>query len=176
MIITLTGFMLSGKSSYGIEAAKQMGWDFLDLDDEIVKSSKYNSVVEIFENEGETYFRNLETQVLENVLNIKENTIVALGGGIVESEKNRHLILKNSFCIWLLSSLDNSVYSPRFKDMLAKRPILQGKTRKDIEELYNHRLLLYREIANQTIFNDGLTDEDIINEIISIINSVYLHS
>ncbi|MBQ7221972.1 MAG: hypothetical protein IJS02_00700 [Bacteroidales bacterium] len=176
MIITITGFMLCGKSSYGKDAAGRAGIKFVDLDKEIVKCSGLSSVKEIFEKKGENSFREMETAMLKQILNSEEDFVLALGGGVVEKEENRQLIMDKSFCIWILSSLDNSVYSPRFVSYLAERPLLQKMSKQEVEELYEHRLPLYRDIANQTIFTDGLIDEDIIDDLASVISSVCHHS
>ncbi len=99
MNITLIGMMGAGKSSVGRLLASRTGFNFTDTDELIVKQEG-KSVNQIFEENGEQYFRMLETQVLQNVLNA-QNQVISTGGGIVKFQKNIDLLKSNSTLIYL---------------------------------------------------------------------------
>ena len=91
-LVALAGFMGSGKSSVGAASARLLGWRFLDLDDEIVKSAGM-AIPEFFERHGEREFRRREVEVLRAVLSRPEHgggedgLVVALGGGTLQDSE-----------------------------------------------------------------------------------------
>ena len=85
--IVLIGFSYTGKTKVGVEVAKKLGWKFVDIDDEIVRISG-KSVAEIFSQDGEARFRDLESKVLERVCQ-GINLVIATGGGAILSAANR---------------------------------------------------------------------------------------
>jgi len=91
--VFLVGFMGSGKSSVGRELARQLDWDFVDLDTRI-ESRERQTVPEIFRERGETGFRLAETDALRDLLaeSGQPNRVVALGGGAFVQERNRELL------------------------------------------------------------------------------------
>ncbi|MBR6424318.1 MAG: shikimate kinase, partial [Bacteroidales bacterium] len=99
MIVALTGFMASGKTTFGRAAAALIGWRFVDLDEVI--AARYGTPAEIFASQGEAAFRNIESQVLVETLSSKEDTVLALGGGTVLRPENLQLIKENATLIWL---------------------------------------------------------------------------
>jgi len=138
-IIFLTGFMGCGKTFLGKQIASQLNLPFYDLDSEIEKSTGL-FIENIFQEFGEKYFRNLETEIL---LNWKKSGIIATGGGIVENDNNRHF-LKNQKTIWLNPSFDEI-----FKRISnSKRPLVQKLSKKELFELWQKRLPFYKECCN----------------------------
>ena len=87
MNIFLVGPMGSGKSSLGKKLAKSLDKKFIDTDKEIEKKES-KTISEIFENNGETYFREKEKELLLNIPN-SLNMVIATGGGIVTDQENR---------------------------------------------------------------------------------------
>ena len=102
MLIALTGFMGSGKTSVGRLVADALGCPFLDLDDIIVKKAG-RSIPEIFRADGEKGFRRLEKDALEKtVAKYAENTaVLALGGGTVTVSGAVKLLQEKTLCIYL---------------------------------------------------------------------------
>lgn len=101
--IYLVGFMGSGKSTVGRELARQMGWSFFDLDDEIEAAGKM-TISEIFETLGEEEFRRIESAALGRHVEWIEQgrpAVVALGGGAFVAEANRRRLLSNGVVVWL---------------------------------------------------------------------------
>ena len=99
MIVALTGFMASGKTTFGRAAAERLGWDFVDLDALI--ATRYGTPAEIFAAGGEGRFREIESQLLDEALAADGHTVLALGGGTVLREENLRRIKAGAVIIWL---------------------------------------------------------------------------
>lgn len=113
--------MTSGKSTIGPILANVLGWDFFDLDDEIVKREG-QEIVEIFKDKGADYFRTVETEMLTEFSN-KSDRVISLGGGSIASDKNLKLIKKSGLLIYLkvqpdilYKRLKNKIDRPLFRD------------------------------------------------------------
>jgi shikimate kinase len=87
----LIGFMGAGKSTVGAELARQLNWPFVDLDDRIAASAGV-TVAQIFSRDGESSFRAAESRHLQAALELPRPLVLAVGGGIVESQENRALL------------------------------------------------------------------------------------
>ncbi len=101
--IYLVGFMGSGKSTIGRALADELGWSFIDLDEEIEKRES-TTIVEIFDQRGEEHFRSIEAEVLyERVRNVQSGRpqVISLGGGAFLSDDNFELVSNNGVTIWL---------------------------------------------------------------------------
>jgi shikimate kinase len=101
--IYLTGFMASGKTTIGRALADELGWMFVDLDEDIEKRAGM-PVSEIFDRCGEAAFRELESKLLrERVKQIEYGRphVIALGGGTFLSDDNFELISNNGITLWL---------------------------------------------------------------------------
>lgn len=101
--IFLVGFMGSGKSTIGRLLAEELGWTFADLDEDIEEQQSVR-IAEIFEQQGETRFRAVETAALEARVKQVRNSrplVVALGGGAFVQPQNVELIAPNGVSIWL---------------------------------------------------------------------------
>ena len=161
MLITLTGFMGSGKTTVGRIVADALGCPFLDLDEVIVKKAG-RSIPAIFEADGEKGFRCLEKQALEQtVAKYAESTaILALGGGTVTVPGAIGLLQGKTLCIYLQA------------DVETLRSNLEGRTEgrplagEGWEERLAARLPLYEKAAHITIDTIGLSPEEIADEII----------
>jgi shikimate kinase len=105
--------MASGKSTIGPILANTLGWNFFDLD-KLVEKEAGKSIKRIFEEEGEEYFRKLETQTLRKT-NELENYIIALGGGTIASDINLEIIKSSGYLIYLESSPEETYKRLRFK-------------------------------------------------------------
>lgn len=133
-LIFLVGMMGCGKSSIGRELARLLKLDFVDLDDEIKKATG-KEINQIFEEEGEAFFRKKETEYLK-MLCEKERLIISTGGGIVLDPFNVEQMRSHGCVVYLGAS----------KQTLIKR--VQGTT---------HRPLLRHENWEKTLSN--LVDE-----------------
>lgn len=115
----LTGFMASGKSTIGPILANTLGWNFYDLDEEIVQREGIK-ITEIFNEKGENYFRKRETEVLKEISQ-GERIIISLGGGTLLINENRKIIKSRGKLVYLKSSPETAYNRLRFK---RDRPVL----------------------------------------------------
>ena len=100
----LIGMPGAGKTLLGKEIADRMGREFVDIDDMIVEHEGM-SIPEIFEKKGESYFRKVETEILEQAC-VKTGLVIATGGGIVKKKLNYNIIKQNGVVIWIKRDLD----------------------------------------------------------------------
>lgn len=100
----LIGMPGAGKTLLGKEIADRMGREFVDIDDMIVEHEGM-SIPEIFEKKGESYFRKVETEMLERAC-VKTGLVIATGGGIVKKKLNYNIIKQNGVVIWIKRDLD----------------------------------------------------------------------
>ncbi len=99
MRILLTGFMGAGKTSVGRRLAANLGWPFIDLDEEIEKLAG-ESVREIFEHAGEGRFRELEARVFVESIR-PDPVVVATGGGTLTFPRNLAAARSAALVVWL---------------------------------------------------------------------------
>ena len=165
MNISLIGMMGSGKTCIGELLAKLLNMSFVDTDEQIIKSEK-TSINQIFAQKGETYFREIETATLKNVLNFN-NQIISTGGGIIKSDENLSLLKEKSLVFYLKASPD--ILFERIKNN-KERPLLNVENMKDkIKTILQERISQY-EKAQYIIVTDDKSPIEIANEIIGIIN------
>ena len=164
--IILIGFMGCGKSSVGRRLAQTLNCDFLDTD-ELIEKEQGKSISEIFANEGEAAFREMETECLRRLLNREgDGFVLSVGGGLPVREVNRNL-LKELGTVVLLSVSAEVVYKRLRNDKT--RPLLQDKNpRGRIEDLMNARKGFYEDAAEYVVNVDEKNFGEIIDEIIKI--------
>ncbi len=159
--IFLLGMPGSGKSTMGKFICSKLSLLYIDLDIEIENYSN-RTISEIFEQDGEDYFRKLESKLLLDIINKKKKFVLATGGGTPCFNDNMDLILNNGISIFLDTSLD--VIIERVSRN-TKRPMFKNKNVKEIiNDLYNKRKIYYRKS------NFIVTDNNR-KEVLSIINS-----
>lgn len=151
--------MGSGKTTVGRIVADALGCTFIDLDDVIVKKAG-RSIPEIFSTDGEAVFRRIEKQALEQTITkYAENTaVLALGGGSVTVPGAVKLLQEKTLCIYLKTPLN--ILSERVQG--SNRPLAAA----GFEERFSQREPLYESAAHITIDTEGLTPEQIADEII----------
>ena len=161
MMITLTGFMGSGKTTVGKVLADFLGCPFMDLDDLIVKKAG-KSIPEIFAQDGEPAFRQLEARLLrQTVEKYTENTVVlALGGGAVTAPASASLLREKTVYIYLRATLETLL--ARLEGETAGRPLADAS----LADRLAAREPLYEETAHVIIDTDGLTPDEVADEII----------
>ena len=161
MMITLTGFMGSGKTTVGKVLADFLGCPFMDLDDLIVKKAG-KSIPEIFAQDGEPAFRQLEARLLrQTVEKYTENTVVlALGGGAVTAPASAALLREKTVCIYLRATLETLL--SRLEGETAGRPLADAS----LADRLADREPLYEQTAHVIIDTDGLSPDEVADEII----------
>lgn len=166
--IALIGMMGSGKSTIGKKLSLILPtYNFIDTDELIVLNQNM-SINDIFAQKGEEYFRNIETSILNEVLN-KENQIISTGGGIILKEENRSILKQNSIVIYLQAS-SNTLFE-RVKNN-KERPLLNVEDMKSkIENLLQQRKELYKNSSTYIINTEEKNIENILKEIEGIIRN-----
>ena len=160
MIISLTGFMGSGKTTVGRIVADALGCPFFDLDDIVVKKAG-KGISAIFAEDGEPAFRALEADCLKAFLKkyAQSTAVLALGGGSLQNAMSAKLVKEETLCIYLQASGDT--LKERLGDTTG-RPLASG----DWQPLLESRLATYAATASVTLDTDGLTAEEVADEII----------
>ncbi len=142
----LVGLMGCGKSSVGRRLAKQLDIPLIDLDEYIVKKAG-KTIPEIFAEQGEEAFRDMESAALREVLG--KQAVVATGGGAIMREENRELLKEHPPVIWLKASpefLANRI------DGDSNRPLIaEGETVKKLQALAEVRYPLYELCADHIV-------------------------
>lgn len=157
----LIGFMGSGKSTVARAFKDEYQMHMIEMDEQIVKREQM-AISDIFETYGEAYFRNLETALLKEIKNEK-NQIVSCGGGLVLREENV-TIMKESGMIILLEASPETILE-RVKNN-SDRPLLNGNMNVEyISELMEKRRAKYEYAADMRIHTDGKTALAISKEI-----------
>ena len=102
--IAMVGMMGAGKTAIGTALAKRLGVPFLDSDAEISKAANM-SIAEIFERDGEAFFRDRESEVIARLLD-GPPCILSTGGGAYLREENRQMISERGAALWLRAELE----------------------------------------------------------------------
>ena len=158
--------MGSGKSTIGKVLSERLEYDFYDTD-KLVEKVVGKKVKEIFEQNGEQYFRLKESEELDKTRKLK-NAVIATGGGIIENEKNRLFLKEEKKVIFLDSSIERQY--DRTKES-QKRPLLNnGDSMKILKNLYQKRLSFYQEVSKLKISMDNLTEGKIFEKILDFLD------
>ena len=143
--IVLIGMPACGKSTIGYWLSKKIGYPLLDTD-KYLEEKENRIISDIFSNEGEGYFRNLETKYLKE-LSEKEGLIISTGGGAVKKKENIDILKKNGIIIFL-----NREINDISKENQKHRPLLQDIN--NIQKLYDERIDLYKKYSDIIIKNN----------------------
>ena len=166
MKIFLIGPMGSGKSTIGKVLSERLEYDFYDTD-KLVEKVVGKKIKEIFEQNGEQYFRLKESEELDKTRKLK-NAVIATGGGIIENKKNRLFLKEEKKVIFLDSSIERQY--DRTKES-QKRPLLNnGDSMKILKNLYQKRLSFYQEVSKLKISMDNLTEGKIFEKILDFLD------
>ena len=167
--IFLIGMMGSGKSSTGPVLAEILKYKYVDLDVLIEKLTK-KTIDKIFSEEGEEYFRDLETQCLQEIIKLP-SVVVSTGGGVVLKKENWG-ILRQGIIVWLDINKEIALNRLNSKDNI--RPLLKGNIDVKYEEIFETRKDIYAQADLRVeINNEGVKNvaEKILNTLKKEINN-----
>lgn len=160
--IYLIGFSGTGKTNSGRQAAARLGWEFFEMDDEI-EAAAGKTIPEIFEQDGEDSFRQIETDVLRRAAG-RSRLVVSTGGGVPTREDNRKLMAESGVVIRLSASpetISSRLAASAARRGRALRPLLGSEA--PVERVRS--LLAEREDAYATadseISTEGLRHADV---------------
>jgi len=141
MQVALAGFMGVGKSTVGRLLASELSWTFVDTD-EAVEADLGRSIVECFQAGDEAAFREAEAAAVRRALG-GGAAVIALGGGALLRDDTRALLLEEALLVHLY--VPWTEVRKWISGYVATRPLLHGRSTREIHELYLARLAVYRE-------------------------------
>lgn len=157
MAKVLLGFMGSGKTTI----ARKLDSDFVDMDALLVDRLGM-PIARFFEEKGEAAFRQLEEEVLADLL--KTDKVISTGGGIVISPRNRALLKQNTDNIYLKADFE-TLYQRISADKDNQRPLFLKNSKEDLAVIFNERQAWYEEVASKVIDVSKLNPDEIIEEL-----------
>ena len=156
MAKVLLGFMGSGKTTI----ARQLDSDFVDMD-ALLEGRLGMPIARFFEEKGEAAFRQLEEEVLADLL--KTDKVISTGGGIVISPRNRALLKQNPDNIYLKADFE-TLYQRISADEDNQRPLFLKNSKEDLAVIFKERQAWYEEVASQIVDVSSLNPDEIIEE------------
>jgi shikimate kinase/3-dehydroquinate synthase len=164
--IVITGFSGTGKSVVAREVAGQLSWDFIDTDDEIVSLAK-KPIAEIFQQDGEEKFRELEREVIKRASR-RSHKVIATGGGAIVDPQNHAQLARNGFIV-CLDAKPETIYQRLFQEGSHGseiRPLLKGDNPLErIRQLKAQRQPYYDDV-DLVINTDDLSINEVAGEVI----------
>ena len=157
MAKVLLGFMGSGKTTI----ARKLDSDFVDMD-ALLEGRLGMPIARFFEEKGEAAFRQLEEEVLADLL--KTDKVISTGGGIVISPRNRALLKQNPDNIYLKADFE-TLYQRISADEDNQRPLFLKNSKEDLAVIFNERQAWYEEVASQIVDVSSLNPDEIIEEL-----------
>ena len=165
MKIFLIGFMGCGKTHWGKLLSEKLGMPFFDLDEKIMEHEN-RTVSQIFETDGEEYFRLLEKDILHLLSESHETFVMATGGGTPCFYNNIDYLKKQGTTVWINCSTD-SVYQ-RLLNEKGQRPLVSKlpatELKKYVVKKYSSRKIYYQQAA-VILPEENLTVEKLVNEV-----------
>lgn len=143
--IVLIGMPASGKSTIGKLLAQKINYEYYDADKYLERKEK-RKISNIFAENGESYFRDLETKYLKK-LSYKNKLVISTGGGAVKRDENMEVLKKKGIIVFLSRKVEDIA-----KENHENRPLLKDIS--NIERLYSERIELYKRYADITIENN----------------------
>ncbi|EGV15483.1 shikimate kinase [Streptococcus infantis X] len=157
MAKVLLGFMGSGKTTI----ARKLDPDFVDMD-ALLEDRLGMPIARFFEEKGEAAFRQLEEEVLSDLL--KTDKVISTGGGIVISPRNRALLKQNPDNIYLKADFE-TLYQRISADKDNQRPLFLKNSKEGLAVIFKERQAWYEEVASQIVDVSSLNPDEIIEEL-----------
>ena len=166
--IVITGFSGTGKSQVAIQVAKRLNWNAIDTDVEVVKLAR-KPISEIFKQDGESKFRELEHSAIETACQ-QEHTVIAIGGGAIVYPHNYELLTKTGWIVCLEAKpeiiYDRLFQESNFGPKTEVRPLLTEENPLErIKQLKASRQFHYANV-DWTIHTDNLSVDEVAEEVL----------
>ena len=167
--IALIGFMGTGKTVVGKAVAEKLGKDFVELD-VLIEQKAGKPISEIFQQDGEVAFRELEIEVIKRVTENKKQ-VIACGGGVILNKINIDRLKKDSVIVYLTAS--PKVILKRVSGDGWERPVLKASNKAEkIQELLKLRKPFYERAADIKIDTSRLKVNSVVEQIINKVKQV----
>jgi shikimate kinase len=154
--VVLVGMMGAGKTAVGKALAARLSVPFLDSDAEIEKAANM-TIAEIFQRDGEAFFRARESEVIERLLDTQRG-ILSTGGGAFLSERNRRMMSEKGVSVWLNADLDLLWSRVKGKNT---RPLLRtAHPYETLCEIYETRAPIYAQADLNVAADPGYSIDD----------------
>ena len=160
--IILIGYMGSGKSTVGRKAAKAVEYNFLDTD-VLIEKEEGMTISRLFEEKGEPYFREKETETIRKLIAEPKGNIIATGGGLPMKEGNAELLKELGTVIYLKAETDTLM--KRLSGDNARPLLKNGDLREKIETMLAIRGPVYEACADLVLQTDNMSLYEIICQI-----------
>ena len=157
MAKVLLGFMGAGKSTI----ARNLAPDFVDMDT-LIEERLGMPIARFFAEKGEAAFRQIEEEVLADLL--KTDQVISTGGGIVISPRNRALLKQNPDNIYLKADFE-TLYQRISVDKDNQRPLFLNNSKEDLAAIFDERQAWYEEVASRVVDVARLSPKEIIEEL-----------
>ena len=141
--IVLVGMPSSGKTTIGQKLASKLDMQFIDVD-KVIEEVEGKTIPQIFEEVGESGFRDIESRVIANI-SLKQNAVISTGGGAILREQNVTLLKGNGKIYFIDRPLELLITTD-------DRPL--SSNRDDLIKRYNERYDIYCRVADKKIVND----------------------
>lgn len=167
--IVLIGYRGSGKSSVGKLLAQRLKWAWCDSDDE-VEAGLDVSIAKVFQQHGESHFRDLETAAIQRLIDAADarGQVISLGGGAPMQERNRELWKERATCVYLKGSA-KTLYQRISSDESSenRRPDLTDEGGlAEVQKMLDLRSSTYRSCADLIVDVDDRTPTEIVDQIL----------
>lgn len=159
--VVIIGMPGCGKTTVGKILGEELSLEFIDMD-EYIEETTGKTISQIFEN-GEDYFRDIETKACEELIK-RDNILISTGGGVVKKPINMEILKRDSIVIFLDRPVENILGDVD----VSQRPLLKDGKEK-LLKLYDERYELYKKYADKIIVND-CNIEEVLDKFKKIIN------
>lgn len=164
--VVLVGMMGSGKTAVGTALAERLSVAFRDTDEAIVAASRM-SIPEIFERDGEAFFRDREAEVLRRLL-ADGPAVLSTGGGVFMRPENRAAIEEAGVSVWLRADL--SLLWNRVKHKSTRPLLLTDNPRATLESLLAERTPFYAKARLAVDANPAYSIADMVDRVVAVLS------
>jgi len=169
MLLTLIGYRATGKTTLAKLLAKQLGWDWIDADVEIERRAG-KTIAQIFAEQGEPVFRDIEAQVIADLC-CRDRLVIAAGGGAPMRPESRGAMREGGRVVWL-TARPETILARMTGDATtaARRPNLTEKDPlEEILHVLQVREPIYREAAHWSVDTEGKTPDELADTILNLL-------